>query len=174
MHTARGVSAGLAVAFLLFGHSAHAASPAQQSFQVSADIVAGCSVATSGSSQWGSIDLGTVTGIQSGTVSAALVSTGGAGLQIDCTPGTAVSVSADTGSNPNGGVRRLALTGNAARTIPYRLYVNGATEWTTQSIPVVFGTGVSRVTLPVTGTATLAGSQTAGAYSDTVRVTLAW
>lgn len=151
-----------------------AASPVQQSFQVSADVVTGCSVATSGSSQWGSIDLGTVSGIASGTVSASLVSSGGAGLQIDCTPGTTVNVTADAGSNANGGLRRLTLAGDGSRTIAYRLYVNGTTEWTTQSIPVVFVGGTSRVGLPVSATATLPGSQKAGAYSDTVRVTLAW
>lgn len=162
-------------ALALLSTDANAGSPVQQSFQVTADIVAGCSVTTAGSGQWGTIDLGTVSGVAAGSASAALVSPGGAGLQIDCTPGTSATISADTGAHASGGIRRLALTSDTTQAIPYRLYVNnGTTEWTTQALPLAFGAGTSRISLPVIGTATLPGSQRAGSYSDTVRVTLAW
>jgi spore coat protein U-like protein len=144
-----------------------------KSFQVSAVIANGCAVSTSGGGSWGSIDLGTVAGVSTGTVQANLVSSGNAGIQLDCTPGMTVNVTADTGLTPNGsGVRQLA---SGTNTVPYLLYVNGSnTPWTSQAIPLTFATGTSHLALPVTAKATLSGAQKAGAYADTVRVTFTW
>lgn len=168
-------AAGPAGLLLCGTASGQATAPAQQSFQVSADVVQGCVVATAGPSLWGTIDLGNVSGVASGTATAALVTPEGAGIQINCTPGTAASVAADLGRFASGGTRRLSLAGDPTHTIPYRLYVNGgATEWTTQSISLTFGANLSRLTLPVIGTATLSGSQKAGVYADTVHVTVSW
>ena len=145
-----------------------------KAFQVSAVVANGCSVTTSGGAgSWGSIDLGTVPGITSGTVQASLLSNGIAGIQIDCTPGMTASVSADTGLNPgSGGVRQLA---SGTSTVPYSLYANGSnTPWTTNAIALSFPVGTSHLSVPVVAKATLSGATKAGAYADTVRVTLSW
>jgi spore coat protein U-like protein len=147
----------------------------QQNFHVAADIVNGCAVTTSGSGNWGTIDLGTVAGTLAGTAEADLLSGAASGLQIDCTPGMTVSISADNGLQPLAGMRRLAIGGDLTTPIPYQLYANGsATPWTTQAIALVFPVGTSRQLLPVHAKATLSGSTKAGAYQDTVHITLAW
>lgn len=145
-----------------------------KSFQVSAVVANGCAVISSGGAgSWGSIDLGTVSGIASGTVQASLLSSGTAGLQIDCTPGMTASVTADTGLNPtSGGVRQLA---SGTSKVPYLLYANGsAVAWTTNAIALSFPVGNSHLSVPVVAKATLSGATKAGAYADTVRVTLSW
>ncbi|MBA2934769.1 spore coat protein U domain-containing protein [Sphingomonas sp. CGMCC 1.13654] len=145
-----------------------------KAFQVSAVVANGCSVTTSGgASNWGSIDLGTVSGVTSGTVQASLLSNGTAGIQIDCTPGMTASVSADTGLNPtSGGVRQLV---SGTSKVPYLLYANGSnTAWTTNAIALSFPVGTSHLSMPVVAKATLSGATKAGAYADTVRVTLSW
>ncbi|MFZ2997614.1 spore coat protein U domain-containing protein [Sphingobium sp.] len=146
-----------------------------KAFQVSADIVQGCIVATNSNGQWGSIDLGTVSGVARGTVTADLLSGGVAGIQIDCTPNMSATISADNGVRGVAGVRALGLNGSSVSTIPYQLFADGsATPWTTQSIALVFGSGATRRVLPIRGVATLSGAMAAGAYSDTVRITLSW
>lgn len=153
---------------------ADAASPVQQAFQVSAVIATGCAVTASAGS-WGQIDLGGVQGVQSGTVSATLVSPGGAGLVVDCTPGTMLAVTADNGSYASGGMRQLALATDPTRRIPYQLFANGSgTPWSGQSVAMSFPVGTSRLALPIAATATLPGVQKAGAYADTVQITIQW
>jgi spore coat protein U-like protein len=143
-----------------------------KSFQVSAVVANGCSVTTTGGSSWGSIDLGTVSAVTAGTVQASLLQNGSAGLQLDCTPGMTASVTADTGLNASGGIRQLA-SGTAR--VPYLLYANGSsTPWTTNAIALSFPVGTSHLSLPVVARATLSGTRPAGAYADTVRVTLSW
>jgi spore coat protein U-like protein len=146
-----------------------------KSFQVSADIVKGCVVATNGAGQWGKIDFGTVSGVAQGTVDADLVSGTAGGIQIDCTPSVNASVTADTGDHAASGMRRMGLNGASATTIPYQLYANGsATPWTTQAIALSFSTGATRRVLPIKGRASLNRAMTGGAYTDTVRVTVTW
>lgn len=146
-----------------------------KSFQLSATIANGCSVATTGTGTWGDINLGSVSGIATGSASANLISGGNTGMQVSCTPGMSVQVSADNGNQPVGGVRQLVHSVNSASTVPYQLYANNsATPWTTQTITLSFPTGTSLQTLPVKATATLAAPMRAGAYSDTVHVTLSW
>lgn len=147
----------------------------QKSFQVTADIVNGCAVTTTGSGNWGNISLGTVAGTLSGTVEADLLSGAANGIQIDCTPGMTLNISADNGMQPSAGVRRLAIGGDLTTPIPYQLYANGSqTPWTMQAIPIVFPVGTSHQLLPVHAKATLSGSTKSGAYQDTVHITLAW
>jgi spore coat protein U-like protein len=165
-------------ALLLAGALAggYGASPAtaetSKSFQVSAVIANGCAVATTSGGTWGNIDLGTVQGVATGTVQASLLANANAGIQIDCTPGMTANLTADTGLNATGGTRQLA---NGTARIAYQLYGNGsATPWTSQSIALAFPVGTSRQLFPVVAKATLAGANKAGAYSDTVRVTVSW
>lgn len=167
------VSCGaLALATLVAVPAAHAETT--KSFQVSADIAKGCIVAVNAAGQWGKIDFGTVSGVAQGTVDADLLSGAVGGIQIDCTPNTTAYVTVDNGDHAAGGVRRLGL-GATAFAIPYQLYADGSsTPWTSQSIAVSFPVGVSRKVLPVRGRATLTRPMAAGAYTDTVRVTLTW
>jgi spore coat protein U-like protein len=143
--------------------------------QVSATIVKGCTIAATGAGQWGSIDFGTVNGMAQGTTDASLISTAGAGIQLECTPGTTISVSADNGTHASNGVRRLGLNGGTTATVSYQLFADGSTTpWTTQALSIAFPVGTSKRSLPVLGRATFARPMTAGAYSDTVRVTITW
>ena len=163
----------------LAGAMVLSAAPAQaeltKSFQLSATIANGCSVATTSTGTWGDINLGSVSGITTGTASANLLSGGQAGMQLSCTPGLSVQVSADNGNQPVGGVRQLVHSVNSTSKVPYQLYANGsATPWTTQTITLSFPAGTSQQSLPVKATATLAAPTRAGNYSDTVHVTLSW
>ena len=145
-----------------------------KSFQVSADIVKGCIVAVNAAGQWGKVDFGTVSGVASGTVDADLLAGAVSGIQIDCTPSTTAYVTVDNGDHAASGTRRMGQ-GTNGPTIPYLLFADGSnTPWTTQSIAVSFPAGTSRKVLPVRGRATLTRPMAAGAYTDTVRVTLTW
>jgi len=168
-----------AAAFSIAGLLVLSVAPAQaeltKSFQLSATIANGCSVAMTGTGAWGDISLGSVSGVTSGSVSANLLSGGNAGMQISCTPGMSVQVSADNGNQPLGGVRQLVHSTNSTSKVPYQLYANNsATPWTTQTITLSFPAGTSLQSLPVKATATLAAPMRAGDYSDTVHVTLSW
>lgn len=164
---------------ILIGVLCLSATPAQaeltKSFQLTAVIANGCSVATTGTGSWGDIDLGTVNSVSTGTTSANLLSGGNAGMQVSCTPGLSVQVSADNGNQPAAGIRQMVNSTVGTAKVPYQLYANNsATPWTTQAITLSFPAGVSLQNLPVRATATLSAPTPAGAYSDTVRVTLSW
>ncbi|TVV72249.1 spore coat U domain-containing protein [Sphingomonas solaris] len=166
---------GLIVAAGCAGLAGPAAAVTSQSFQVGATVVQGCVVATSGAGRWGSIDFGTVSGVAQGTMDADLLSGGAGGISIECTPGIAVSMSADAGDHAAGGVRRLATASGPGVPIPYQLFLDGgATAWTTQAVALPFAAGVSKRVVAVRGRATLVRPMAAGVYADTVRVTLSW
>lgn len=164
---------GLAGAALVLvaGSTAAIAGSRNASFPVTAAIVNGCTVATDAAGRWGTISLGTVAGAGNQSASGTLLSGGVAGLQLNCTPGATVNVTADTGDHALGGQRRLA--GGGAATIPYTLYANGTgVAWTTQPMTLSFPAGVSARTLPVAAMAAIASPVPAGTYTDTVRITL--
>lgn len=163
------------VAFTSLSSAAPAAAETAKAFTISADIVTGCQITLAAGGNWGKITLPGAAGIQSGTVQADLLSGSSSGIQLECTPGTQLSVTADTGNQPISGVRQLGISGNPAARIPYQLYANGSpTPWTTQSVALAFPVGTSKQLFPVSATATLPGQQRAGTYTDTVRITLAW
>lgn len=144
-----------------------------KAFQVGAQIVAGCVVAVDGGGRWGSIDFGTVSGADSGTVEADLLSGAATGLQIECTPNMTASISIDNGDHSAGGVRRMAHA--AGDTISYELFADGSTTpWTSQALPLSFSAGQTLRVLPIRGRAQLVPPMRGGVYSDTVRVTLSW
>lgn len=145
-----------------------------KSFQVTAAIVSGCAVALDASGRWGNIDFGTVPGTSTATVEADSVSAGVTGILLECTPGTTVAITADSGDNALAGVRRM-MRGGSSDTIAYTLFPEGsATPWTTQAFSVAFAPGTSQRRLSVRGRVQLAGPMRAGTYTDTVRVTLSW
>jgi spore coat protein U-like protein len=166
----------IAVPALLLGGLAHPATAqtTTQAFPVSATITAGCIVATDANGRWGQIDFGTVSGAQQGSVDAALVSTGGAGIVVECTPGVSASLTADTGLHAASGARRMAA-GAGGTPVPYLLFADGsATPWTTQGVPLAFVAGTGRRTVPILGRAQLNRPVAAGRYTDTVTVTIGW
>lgn len=165
----------LALAAAVVGLTAVPAAGASRtaSFTVGATVVTGCTVTLDASGRWGAIALGSTPGVGNHSVSGTLLSGGVAGIQLNCTPGATVNVTADGGDHAVSGQRRLAGPGSAL--IPYALYANGsAVAWTTQTVAVTFPAGVSARALPVTATATLTGAVAAGAYGDTVRITLSF
>lgn len=148
-----------------------------KAFTVGAVIAQGCAVtANSGAGgTYGNIDFGTLSGLAAQSVSASLVSSGQQGVKLDCTPGMSVNLTADQGDHASGGVRQLAHSSQASSTIPYQLFANGSqTAWTTQAVGVSFPAGVQQKTLTLSATASLSGPTRGGAYSDTVRITVAW
>ena len=168
-------AAAFSIAGLLVLSAAPAHAELTKSFQLSATIANGCSVAVTGNGTWGDISLGSVSSITNGSGSANLLSGSNAGMQISCTPGMSVQVSADNGNQPIGGVPQLVHSVSSASKVPYQLYANNsATPWTTQTITLSFPAGTSLQSLPVKATATFAAPMRAGAYSDTVHVTLSW
>jgi len=141
-------------------------------FEVTARIVSGCVVVQDAAGRWGTINLGSTAGVAGTSAQATLLSTAGAGLVIECTPGLLATLSADNGDHPSNGERFLQAAGGAA-TIRYRLYANGgSTPWSGTAVPLAFVTGAQ--VIPVRAVATLAGPAAAGTYTDTVRVTLSW
>lgn len=140
-------------------------------FPVSAQVVAGCLVAADAAGRWGTIDLGTAPGVAGTGVQGALMSGAGAGIAIECTPGLAATLAADGGDHASGTARRLMLVGGDA-TIAYTLHADGAAAAWTGPLPLTFAAG--RRFVPVRAVALLASPVPAGAYADTVRVTLSW
>ncbi|CAN5245808.1 spore coat U domain-containing protein [soil metagenome] len=164
------------VSVLVVAIAVPASAETSRTFQVAATVAQGCLVATnSGGGTWGNIDLGTVSGIGAQSASGNLLSSGITGIQMDCTPGSTVSVTANQGNNGSPGGRQLVHAGNATSLIPYLLYANGsATPWTTQAVSLSFSAGTSHFSLPVRAVANLLGPTRGGAYSDTVQITVSW
>ncbi|WP_369800292.1 spore coat U domain-containing protein [Pantoea sp. BL1] len=141
-------------------------------FQVSASVVAGCVVSGTNTGVFGTLNFGTQSGVSSSIVSASYVQS--TTIILACTPGTAVSMSINGGSNYST-TRNLKVSGNT-NTVPYSLYTNAAH---TSAIPVNSAVALSysnanNITLPIYGLLTLPGPTRAGTYTDTLTVTLSW
>src|SRR4051812_32718274 len=116
--------------FLLAGAWSPAGAELAKNVTVSAEVIAGCRVATTASNSFGDADLGTYPGTSSATAEATVVGARGNGLKIECTPGVQLSLSADNGDHAASGQRYLA--GPVSSTpIAYALYANGSgSPWT--------------------------------------------
>ena len=141
-------------------------------FQVSASVVAGCVVSGTNTGVFGTLNFGTQSGVATSSVSASYVQS--TTITLACTPGTAVSMSINGGTN-YATTRNLKISGNT-NTVPYYLYSN-ATH--TTAIPVNSAVALSysnanNITLPIYGLLTLPGPTRAGTYTDTLTVTLSW
>ncbi|ALV91019.1 MULTISPECIES: spore coat U domain-containing protein [Pantoea] len=141
-------------------------------FQVSASVVAGCVVSGTNTGVFGTLNFGTQSGVASSSVSASYVQS--TTITLACTPGTAVSMSINGGSNYTT-TRNLKISGNT-NTVAYSLYTNAAH---TTAIPVNTAVALSysnanNITLPIYGLLTLPGPTRAGTYTDTLTVTLSW
>lgn len=145
-----------------------------QTFQVSAAIVAGCVISGSNTGVFGALNFGTRSGVQTAAISASFVQS--STVNIACTPGTALSMSINGGSNYTT-TRNLKLT-NFSNTLAYRLFTNASFSAASE-IPVNQNVALSysnanNITLPIYGLLQLSGVQRAGSYSDTLTVTLSW
>lgn len=142
-----------------------------QTFQVSANIVAGCLVQGSNTGVFGAINFGSYPGTSSVQVSADYVQN--ATITLLCTPGTNLQMSIDGGANYSAG-RNLKRNGNT-NLVPYNIY-NSATHAAipvNQAVPVTF-TNANNIVLPLYGQLTLSGNAYAGNYADSLTVTLSW
>ena len=107
--------------------------------------------------------------------SASLIATGGgSAISILCSPGLTPTLTFGTGANDNGGTHRMASGGNF---LPYHLFNDAAssTEYTINK-QISLGTATTTAfSVPVFAHTNSGGVVVAaGAYTDTVQVTLAW
>ncbi|WP_434543677.1 Csu type fimbrial protein [Leclercia adecarboxylata] len=145
-----------------------------QSFQVSATITPGCSVAAGSGGLLGTLDFGTRNGVERGAVNTSFVPNGA--LSIACTPGVALSMSIDGGQHYTS-VRNMQRTGGTNQ-VPYRLYSSSSLAANSeigvnQAVSVAY-TNSNNIALPLFGVALLTGFSPAGNYSDQLTVTLSW
>jgi len=132
-----------------------------QSFQVSATITPGCSVAAG-------------SGGLLGTLNTSFVPNGA--LSIARTPGVALSMSIDGGQHYTS-VRNMQRAGGTNQ-VPYRLYSSSSLAANSeigvnQAVSVAY-TNSNNIALPLFGVALLTGFSPAGNYSDQLTVTLSW
>lgn len=143
-----------------------------QNFQVSASLVPGCLI--QGGGVLGTLDFGTLSGIDSRAANAVLVQN--ASFSIACTPGTTLTMNLG-GGNHFTATRNLQRVNNADL-IGYRLFTSASLTPASeipvnQAIPVSHGDG-EHIQLPVYGQLQLDGFNPAGTYTDNVTVTLSW
>ncbi|WP_031395497.1 Csu type fimbrial protein [Sphingomonas sp. STIS6.2] len=170
----RAVRAFLAVSAVA-GCASGSMAETSRTFRVGAVIANGCAISADTGGNWGSIDLGSVNGVDGGAAQGSLVTAVAAGLQIDCTPGMSVTLTADNGTQPSNGVRQLVHATRPADRMPYQLFANGSqTPWTSQAIALAFPIGTSRLSVPVHARAVVQRGVAAGRYSDVVRITVTW
>ncbi|KNX78578.1 spore coat protein [Pseudomonas sp. 250J] len=164
--TARLLAVGLCLALT---QGAHAVTTS--TFQVTAQIVAGCLV-VGGVTAYGVLDYGTSSALSTATLSTSL---GGSTVTFQCTPGVALSMSLDGGQNSTSGTRNLKRSGGT-QLLAYQLYRDAAFS---QSLGIGSSVAVSysdptAIKLPVYGRTTLTGTLPAGTYTDVVQVTVTW
>jgi len=141
------------------------------SFQVTAQIVAGCLV-VGGVTSYGTLDYGSQSALATGTLG---ISLGGTTVTFQCTPGVALSMSVDGGQNSASGTRNLKRTGGT-QVLAYQLYRDAAYSQSLgigQSVAVGY-TDPTAIKLPVYGRVQLTGTMPAGTYTDVVQVTVTW
>ena len=154
---------------LLFTGSEAAYAATSATLQVSASIVAGCVVTSSGG-LYGTLSFGTYSALSTAPVSVALAG----GVTLQCTPGVSVSMSVDGGLH-NASGRHLKI-GSGTAQIAYQLFQDAAHSQSLgilQSVNVPY-TNANAITLPLFGYVLLPGNQPAGTYSDTLQVQLSY
>ncbi|MBA6114905.1 spore coat U domain-containing protein [Pseudomonas sp. NC26] len=140
-------------------------------FQVSAQIVAGCLV-VGGVTSYGVLNFGTQSALSTGILSTSL---GGTTVTFQCTPGVTLSMRLDGGQNPASGTRNLKRN-DGTQVLAYQLYRDAAYTQALgigQSVTVSYSDPMA-IKLPVYGRTQLSGTLPAGTYSDVVQVTVSW
>ncbi|QXI30364.1 Csu type fimbrial protein [Pseudomonas vanderleydeniana] len=138
-------------------------------FQVSASVVPGCLV-VGGVSNYGSLNYGSFAALSTSPASTSLTS----GVQLQCTPGVALTMSVDGGQN-NASGRHLKLSSGTSL-LAYQLYSDIGLSQTVgvgQNINVAYS-NPNNITLPLYGRVLLPGNLPAGTYSDVLQVQLSW
>jgi len=157
---------------LLLAYSSSSNALPTADFGVSASIVNGCVITSTAPTVFGTLDFGTQPGVGTITANAAYVQN--SSITLACTPGTALSMSINGGSNYTT-TRNLRVAGNT-NLVAYSLYTSAAH---TTAIPVnqnvaLTLSNANNITLPIYGQLQLSGVNRAGTYSDTLTVTLSW
>jgi len=173
-HTGEGKLRAFFVLSMLLLVAGNGEAVTTQSFQVSATITPGCSVATGSGGLLGTLNFGTHSGVERGSVNTSFVPNGS--LSIACTPGVALSMSIDGGQHYTS-VRNMQRSGGASL-VPYRLYSSSSLAANSeigvnQAVSVAY-TNSNNIALPLFGVALLTGFSPAGNYSDQLTVTLSW
>lgn len=172
------LSSAAALTFLATGSTAQAGSSAG-TIGVSLNVSAACAVnGASGSAanlgQIGALAFADQPGIFGNTDAALTASGGGNAISVLCTPGLTPTLTIGTGANDSNGVRRMSSGSN---NVAYHLYSdsNRSNEITVGQ-QLSLGTATSSAfSVPIYGRVNSGGQVLpAGAYTDTVQVTLAW
>ncbi|WP_241653237.1 Csu type fimbrial protein [Pseudomonas alkylphenolica] len=156
---------------LLCGLPAPAPGDTTSTFQVSAQVVAGCLV-LGGVSNYGNLDFGSVSALLTGPVTTAL---SGTTVTLQCTPGMALNMSIDAGQNSASASRNLKRT-TGTQLVAYQLFRDAGFSQSlgiNQSVAVTYS-DANTIKLPVYARAQLPGNLPAGTYTDVVQVTLTW
>jgi spore coat protein U-like protein len=174
-----GLSLLLAVTSVWADTGLNELSIARPAFVVKAGIAAGCLMGSGAAdvTTFGNISFGQVTTLPSNVN---VVSAVGAGsIQLQCTPGTAVSIAIGTGVNSSN-ISTGRFLAKGAETLRYQLYQDsGSTIWGNGTN----GTTAKSVTFPVGSPQTypiyarlfaVTPMPSAGIYSDTVVVTITY
>jgi spore coat protein U-like protein len=173
------LTAGLVALAGIMAAPAEAAGSVTGTIGVSLNVSAACAVnggtATSGAlGQIGAIAFADQPGVF-GNVDASLVATGGgSGLSVLCSPGLTPAMTIGAGTHDSSSVHHLA---NGPTTVAYHLYSDAAhTSEIAIGQQVSLGTsGTSALALPIYAGVNSGGAALpAGAYADTVQVTLSW
>ena len=149
-------------------------------FEVSATIVAGCTVDGLGDSGSagiiGALDFGTDSTFSTATHTA--TTTASQVIRLRCTPGVNLTIGVDGGSHAAAGARHLQRGGDTAARITYALCRDAACN---QPIAIggsaamlITGTNSEDVRLPLFASLNLPGGLPPGTYTDVLMVTLTW
>lgn len=143
--------------------------------EVKASIVNGCVVSGTNPSAIGTLNFGTLPGINSTATTASAVFANNTTIILACTPGTTLTMSINGGLNYANGSRNMKIANNT-NVVPYALYTNAAH---TTAIPLntaltVTYNNANNITLPIYGLAQIPRVNRAGTYTDTLTVTLNW
>ncbi|MBI7310855.1 spore coat U domain-containing protein [Pseudomonas aeruginosa] len=135
-----------------------------------------------GINQWGTLDFGTHSDLTN-VIDAQTVGTSG-NIQIQCSTGLTPSLTVNAGLHASGGQRFMQNTTGTttpASTVAYNLYSNSARSTLIQANTPVDISSVSTgtaVNIPLYGRVVPTGQSTptptAGTYTDTLLVTIAW
>ncbi|HHW2067098.1 TPA: Csu type fimbrial protein [Pseudomonas aeruginosa] len=146
-------------------------------------IGAGCTIingsVSGGINQWGTLDFGSHSDLTN-VVDAQTVGTSG-NIQIQCSTGLTPSLTVNAGLHASGGQRYMQNTTTSSSTIAYNIYSDAARSALIQANTPVDISSVSTgtaVNIPLYGRVVPTGQSTptptAGTYTDTLLVTIAW
>lgn len=146
-------------------------------------IGAGCTIingsVSGGINQWGTLDFGSHSDLTN-VVDAQTVGTSG-NIQIQCSTGLTPSLTVNAGLHASGGQRYMQNTTTTSSTIAYNIYSDAARSALIQANTPVDISSVSTgtaVNIPLYGRVMPTGQSTptptAGTYTDTLLVTIAW